>query len=369
MQALKLVAKGLLFLPVLAFMVYTSYTVDPSGSFHGQQFDRYAVELLSSGKAVGKYDNLLTHTRSINEAMVMNHPAFDTIVIGSSRSLLIDAQIARAKGSFYNMSAVGADYMDLIGTFYITLRENKLPKRVILGIDPWMLNIDSIDNKQRSNQDLYLAFLKASLGFPDVHYDMPDPAAKWKQLLEPAYFQGAVTYSKRDKTQDLRPEEVPLEELEEYGYVVKLPDGTIQYDRFFRNRTEAQINDDIDGVIAASLHGVRIEDFPTPSAALQKQLTAYVDFLQQKGIEVILYLPGYPPTVYDALEKQRQKYSGFFAVEPWVRELAVQKGITVVGSYDPKIYNLTTADFYDQLHLRKTATARIFDKAYFKTST
>lgn len=357
MSKLKFFLKGLLLVaPVLALMVYVNYMVDPSGLFHGKQFEREAVDLLLQGYPISNYDSLDSYTRSINEALIMNSAAYDTIVIGSSRCMQINAEMVHETGRFLNMGVIAGDYQDLFGTFYICVRENKLPKRVILSLDPWMLNINEVDS--RSNRDLYLEFVKGELGFQE-DYQMPDPAAKWEALIDPAYFQGALAYQKRDTSGEAKPEAV-TENLYDQSTTVKMPDGTILYDKAFREQSQAQIDSNIFAVANSPSVGFRITGYTAPSDILCAQLEAYVDYMQKRGIEVVFYLPPYPNGIYDSLVRQKETYPGVFATEDYLRALAKEKGITLYGSYDPARLGLSQTDFYDHLHLRAESTAKVF---------
>lgn len=360
MKKLKFFLKGLLLVvPVLGLMMHVNYTVDPSGLFHGGRFEREAVELLLEGYPISNYDALDSYTRSINEALIMNSDPFDTIVIGSSRCMQINAEMAGEKNRFLNMGVVAGDYQDLFGTFYICVRENKLPKRVILSMDPWMLNIKEVDS--RSNRDLYLEFIKGKLGF-EANYDLPDPAAKWEALLDPAYFQGAIDYQGRDTAGEAKPEAV-TQDLYEQTTTVKMPDGTILYDKPFRERSPAQVEESIMTVALSFAAGFRVSDYHEPSPELCRQFEAYVAFMQERGIEVIFYLPPYPNAVYDRLMDKASEYGyeGVFKTEEYLRTLAAEKGIALYGSYDPYALGLTHGDFYDHLHLRAESTPKIFD--------
>ena len=360
MSILKLIAKGLLFcIPLLAFMVYTSYHVDPAGLFHGEQFARDAVNILLEGEyAVSNYDSLEYYTRDINEALIMNSDAFDTIVIGSSRSMQIDAGMAGEHYRFFNLSAVGGDYQDLFGTFYICAREGKMPGRVILCLDPWMFNMSIVD--ARSNRDWYLAFVKGELGF-EIDYDLPDPSARWEALLDVSYFQSSVAYYRRDAGNDLIPHAVAIEDAYRQDSTIKMPDGTVVYEEAFRNKPVADVVAELEIHTQSDLFfAFRVQNYPEPDAELRRQFEAYIDYMQSRGVEVIFYLPPYAPPIYDVLYENRENYSGVFLTEEYLRELAAEKGIAVYGTYNPHELDLTVADFYDGLHLRPDATLRFF---------
>ncbi|MDL2215972.1 hypothetical protein LJB77_02830, partial [Ruminococcaceae bacterium OttesenSCG-928-N02] len=344
----------LLFLPVLAWMVYVNYTVDPTGIFHGEQFAREAVELLLQGQAVANYDALENKTRTINEALILNSERFDTIVIGSSRAMLINADVLGTTGSFLNMGVIGGDFQDLYGSFYLCVRENKVPSTVVLCIDPWTLNYNEVDF--RSIEDWYLSFTSVYLGTDHTDYTPVKTAAKWQVLLDPAYFQGAIAYQNRDQSGEMKPVAVAPEELYEQTTTVKLPDGTIIYDEEFRNQSPESV-ESIAAMVAKNYDSLcfRIDKWEGPSAFAQNEFARYIDYMIERDIRVVLVLTPYHPTVYDALEEHADVLPGPANTQAFLYELAARKGIEIYGSYNPYECEVDGTAFHDHFHMRQEA--------------
>ena len=85
----KLIAKLMLFIPLLAGMMFVSYRVDPSGLFWGAGFERMASEYMLDGVYIDGYERL--DGRALNEVYAKNVPYSPQILItGSSRSLMIN---------------------------------------------------------------------------------------------------------------------------------------------------------------------------------------------------------------------------------------------------------------------------------------
>ena len=78
----KLIAKLLLFVPLLAGMMFVSYRVDPSGLFWGAGFERIASEYMLDGIYIDGYERL--DGRALNEVYAKNVPYAPEIVVSRS---------------------------------------------------------------------------------------------------------------------------------------------------------------------------------------------------------------------------------------------------------------------------------------------
>ena len=189
--------KFCLFLPILLFMVWFNYKVDVSGLFQGELAPRQVASLLLEGSTVSGYDQM--DERQVLEVYAQNlAEAPDTLALGSSRVLQLSGDLVGG-GSFFNAGISGAGPMDIMNIWYLFEREGKLPETLILEVDPWLFNPDP-DINRNADSELFAEFLEKGLGI-DADYEEPDTVAVWKALVDPAYFQGNVTYYlKQQKT-------------------------------------------------------------------------------------------------------------------------------------------------------------------------
>ncbi len=355
---LLLLKAALLFLPVISYMVYINYTVDPAGIYHGEQFARDAVNLLLQGVPISNYDQLESHTRTINEALIMGSPRFDTVVIGSSRSMLINAEVAGFSGTFLNMGVVGGSYQDMYGSFYLCAREGKVPSTAVLCVDPWMLNYNETDT--RSIPEWYYSFIKYYLQF-DIEYAAEPATGKFEALLDPAYFQGAIAYMKRDTSDEAKPEAVQGS-IYSQSTTVKMPDGTVIYDEGFRRRTQEEIDHEV-SLLAMSLPytALRLLDYEGPSEQAKEEFEAFIAYMQACGVRVVLVLPPYHPIAYTEMAAQADVLPGLFATEEYLTAFAKTNGIELYGSYNPETPGLDNTMFYDTLHMNESGVVKLLE--------
>ena len=358
-NSFRILFKALLLLPIPLFMVWFNFTVDRSGYFQGDQFEREVADALLAGQDLSNYEKM--DERQILRLYVQNLPEDripDTIALGSSRILQMDAQISGAE-SFFNAGMIGADVRDVMSSLYLFAREGKLPRNVIVGIDPWIFSPCSEALDIRADDDLYQEFLSEALGRTS-DYEAPDQVELWKVVTDPAYFQGNVTYYFKDKSDDAHPTVVTGDEIYHQDTEVKRSDGSVLYTEEYRAWTHDQIE-----ALALEQGGtaLRLNDFPQIPDDKAQLFDAFIQYGRQQGVNFVFVLVPYHPLAYYVIQQNHaacQCYTGFFQVEPWLRDYAQQQGIPLYGSYNAQALGLVGDDFYDGLHCRGTGIAKFF---------
>ena len=104
----------------------------------------------------------------------------------------------------------------------------------------------------------------------------------------------------------------------------------------------------------------RMTDFHKIDEESMALFVALVDYLQERGVEVMLYLPPYSPMMYNYIESAEQ-YQITFQIEERIRQLAAGRHIALYGSYDPAGCGLEMTDLYDIYHVK---TEKMMDTFY-----
>lgn len=357
LSAARLLVGALLFVPLLALPVYVNYYVDCQGYFLGDSQLRTIANALFEGYAVVGYDQMNGRDREVLDVIVANmdeHTTPETIALGSSRIMQLTQQ--HVGTSFYNSATTGGDFYDLLTSFYVYDKRDKLPKNVIVGIDPWLFNADPDAQDKRSNRTLYAEFLSEKLDIPTA-YEKEDARKSWQFLYDLSYFQGNLEFLLEGAPVENALEVIPVSAVNRQTGEVKRPDGSLVYTPDFRTRTQEEI--DTDALIQTGAM-FRVEGYNAPDPARLAIFETWVDYMQREGIRVYFFLSPYPPIVYDHAVANAERYGGFFGAEEAVRAIAKRYGITVYGSYDPYTIPATGADFYDGLHPRGECVARFF---------
>jgi len=291
---LKLIGRLLLFVPVLAGMMFVSWRVDPSGLFWGAGFERLASEYMLQGVYIDGYERL--DGRALNEVYAKNVPQAPQILVnGSSRSMMIDTSFTTGEKTFYNASNVGADIYDFFNSYYIFEKENKTPEIFVMGIDAWLFNDGEENLDKRSNKEMYYEFLGEELGYENLEYEKPNPLEKYKALVDPSYFQGSVAYYFKDKSTEVQPEPVDIEKIYDQSEVIKAPDGSVIYDKKFRTRGQEHADHDAH-TAANAIPILRLGDYdvlsPTYTEQFEKlDVNAFVTSYAEKYPEQLIERP------------------------------------------------------------------------------
>lgn len=346
---------ALCLIPIFLFMMWTNYTVDRSGTFHGDQYLREVANMLLDGENIVGYEQLNERQRDIMKLVVANmETPPETIALGSSR--IMQMTTARAGTTFFNCALTGAEYYDALGTFYLFDKADKLPQNVIIGLDPWLFDTSPDSTDARSDKELYAEFLSQALGI-ETDYEKPDETTKWQALYSPSYFQGNIAYYFQSTDGVEKPKPV-TGDLYTQATEVKMVDGSLLYTQEFRNRPQEARDTD---AMYQTTSFFRMEEYTYPDAERLAIFKQFLQYMQNKGINVFIILTPYHPLVYDNAVTKAAHYSGFMATEPAVRAMAEELGVPVYGSYNPHaIDGVTSADFYDGIHCTEECIAKLF---------
>lgn len=309
-------------------------------------YERTLARALLDGEALAGYDTM-------NERLLLRllieelEVPFDTIALGSSRILQMSADIAQG-GSFFNCGVSGADYRDVMNTFYLFERAGKLPKNVIIGLDPWLLNGNEDALHHKSDADLLEEFKAVCLGYENG----------WQELYgPPADLMGSE--NDKDKDEHSPDDALPLVEgnPREQHKEAKMPDGQVMYTVDFR-----EADSEVVGyrAHAEALSFLRMSGYLAPDPELCELFHRFVQYMQFKGVNVVLVMLPYHPLVYSYANEYAEVYPGFFLTERWFTQYALDYGVALYGSYSPFVTNNAEVCFYDGLHIRGEAIASIF---------
>ncbi len=347
-----------LFIPVVVFMMYVNYTVDRSGIYQGEQYLRSIAQMLLSGKDIIGYEQLNEQQRKILKILVTQFDeAPGTIALGSSRIMQLDTKLCGLEdGQFFNCALTGADFYDVVGSFYLFDRAEKLPANLVIGVDPWLFNTGPDATDARSDKKLYAQFLTEKLGIPQ-EYEAEDPNTKWTSLYSPSYFQSNLKYVLQSEGSVKKPQAVAGDL---YGQLteVKRHDGSLVYSKELREQSQEAVDA---AALQQTMNFFLVEYYDKVDAQRLDIFKQFLSYVQSRGVNVILILTPYHPIPYDNAVEKADHYSGFVSTEPAIRRVAAALDIPVYGSYNPHaIKGVTAADFYDGIHCRGTCIGKYF---------
>jgi hypothetical protein len=331
-----------------------NYFVDPAGIFFASETLEYAMAKgLADNNAVaipGNYDERKFQKYRI-ELETHYQPA--VLVVGSSRVMQISIKTYPEK--VFNLGVSGATIEDDIALVFMSLK--KFPvKKVILGIDPWVLSGSSgqdrwltLDKEFYEAEAILLPGRQAPRTLFDKQWE------KWAQLLNLDYT--SESFKKLKQLSRLVGDQAPVETSDNDTPLQKVDkirkDGSRVYRLNYAARTQQEVDNDIDLWVHYTLEGFKY------SEANMHLLSVYIDYLLQHHYEVEIFLPPYHP---DAYAKIKVGTPEVLMVEENLRKLAKEKHINFVGSYDPNVTHCTRYEFFDGAHPREECIQKIYGK-------
>ncbi|NLW79530.1 MAG: hypothetical protein GXY32_08990 [Ruminococcaceae bacterium] len=365
------------------------------------QTERDTVRALLAGYPLEAYNQLNERLLLTLLIEALEEP-FDTIALGSSRVLQVNSDVADG-GRFYNCGVSGADYRDIMTTFYRFEKAGKLPKTVIIGLDAWLLNPDPESLPARSDGALFAELLVQRLGYDETWRppgyventeeasddtdtsaaDAPDAASDAGQeatsdgggffsLLSlarfaenlPAFFGGggdaaSDTSASLEEAPWVPGEAVPVvqgDPTRQYSEV-KQPDGQALYPVSYREADTELVEQKAQ---AQALTFLRMGGYTQPDAELCGMFHRFIQYVRACGVDVVFLLTPYHPTVYTYATEYADQYTGFFQTEPWYTWYAKHYDIPLYGSYNPCVTQNYGGDFYDGLHIKGEAIQQFF---------
>lgn len=345
-----LLLKLLMFLPIIITIPVVNFYVDPACLFRTGYISGMA-EILAEERNVeniSNYDERLLQQEYIN----LLSERKEIIVLGSSRALEINSKLVGEK-SFFNSAVSGASLEDYMAIYAIYRSKRLIPSKVILGVDPWIFNKYNGQKRWESISDYYYNMGK-ELGCDG---SKKKKRSKFMQLISLEYFQASVDAIVKARSNN----EYFATDKTSSSNTIKLWDGSLVYGVEYRNRPQNVVEEDARAFVKGSVYGMT-NYYKMDSSYIEK-FEKFVNLMKEDGVEVLIYLPPYHPSVYGFLIGS-EKHKIIVEIEEYLTNFANDEGLQVVGSYNPlnesQHYNLTSVYFHDGMHPKSEALKIIF---------
>lgn len=278
--------------------------------------------------------------RILNEQIIRRLPRCpDRVVLGSSRCMQLRREYFPGE-SFFNHAMRRGVLEDLVAVWQLYRRRGWQPKRVMIGVDAWLLD----GNYWKE----YWEVLRPVYKEIQTDWNLPpgqsgDAGAgisgvnRWKRMLAAATSWSGVYFFK-----------TRLDGLPE---LVRRSDGSVSYHASFRERPVAQVMETIQKSVSFPKHPV------SPEMVLL--LEHFVERLHVEGVEIMFVIPPYHPTFYrlagkNASGNRIEGYDEYLAalkeVERTIRGIADKISARVIGGFDPTGMNASENEFFDWMH-------------------
>ncbi len=325
----------------------TNYCVDPAQLFSDGNYEQGVADILLSGNNVANvsnYDERLLQKAYVNNLKRRN----DVIVLGSSRSMQLRSHLFPGM-SFFNHGVSGASIEDYLAIYELYEQREFVPSIVVLGLDPWILNQYSRQNRWKSLRWEYFSITHRLNINPDI-INSDNESKKLMELISLPYLKESIRKFLFYKNQG---KYFPTSNYNLADSNVILRDGSYLYNRKYRTKTPEEVKASaISYVSGNSIYS--LNNFKCLDKKALISLEKFVEYLQDNNIKVIFFLPPYHPYVYKFMSKS-EKYRIILETENYFRKLANNKGITILGSYNPNDPCCCRPDdFLDGMHPKKS---------------
>jgi len=277
----------------------------------------------------------------------------EVVVLGSSRSRLVGEHLFEGN-SFFNSSVVGGRLGDCLAIYGLYEGRGLVPSVVVLGLDPWWLEGWDAGLYWRSLKEQYVS-MAGRLNLAPSSVTIGEENNVMRDLLSLPYFvesvgnlilyRNGVPYFATDETN--------------YGGALMLRDGSSSWPEALGATSPEQVKALETLALTQGNDLVGLSHSAELDEDRKRCLEAFVDYLRSEKVELVFYLAPFHPTTYDVLMHSDYR-STLLRAETYFRDMAHDKGVTVVGSYDPQETSCAKEDFFDGYHPTVSGVDKIF---------
>lgn len=332
--------------------------VDPGNRYRLSGFEQKAGDAFAALWQDGGHAIVLKPTHNERQFVRAIIPSLDPppeiVVMGSSRIMEVgdDAFSSRT----LNLGMSGATFEDFAALAMLFDERALKPAGVVLTIDPWSFNVATNQDRWLHLADAYARF-RVRAGLP------PDGRTARAASLGGTLANNLLSYGAIAGAFEVARRPVmhaPISHVETppgpSNMFLKMRDGTIRYPPEIENRQSDEVAAIARGFARDGGYGMM--GYREPDQNAVDLLRAVVHWFDASGTKVVFVLVPYHPAPYAELATMGQ--TALVPLENYIRRLAVELDIPVVGSYDPSQANCSADDFTDALHPRRDCVRRQF---------
>ncbi len=326
-------------------IVAMNYWIDPAYIFVNKpRFYSRLATIAQSGKNIAHLRNCDDRLFQKYYIATLENPK-DVIVLGSSRMMTFDSSLFPGY-SFYNNSVTAASIEDHIAIYAMYRDKGFVPKIVVLGLDPWLLNKHSGTNGFVSLFPEYQNGLRR-MGITDDAKPTQISKAWYVQLFSPSYFKGSIQCLAANVVHRKHFKYYETSNRQE-NEMVELFDGSVSYDLRERNRSVEEVRS---RALSNASNPIGLSNFTQLDSGAKQKFEAFMETLLADGVDIVLVLPPYHPATYPLLASS-EKFRLIASAEDYYVEFANDRKIKIVGSFDPRRCQASETDFYDGEHAK-----------------
>ena len=327
---------SVIFILTYAAFGMLSVRVFQSSEIHGGEVE--LARILKNNQAI--YSSNMDERKFILSRIQLEQSRPDAIVLGSSRTMQLDAQ--SGAGSILNLSISGALLADDIVIADFAANRFK-PDTIFVAADPWLLNDQAGQNYWNTLSDEFVSRLIRDNPGVLKRPLAQDGSNSFDAVLTSL---GVSLYNYFNKQKIISDNNKP--EIRDKI----LHDGSRIYNINYQNMTPELIERSFSHAFDYSMK---------PYVFSSENLNTFQQFINKysKKFKIVLVLSPYHPAVYDRIKKEG---SVFLEAEAQFRALAKHNNVQIIGSYDPAKAECKAADFFDGMHPKSSCMVRVIQE-------
>ena len=351
----------LIVLIILLPVILVNFFYDP-GEIYFQRFVKekktaeYVQSVMSSKYGVG----LMGNHRSFKAALAKKAGDYDVIILGSSHveelSPLREPNFRlKFPGRILNLWVSGATLEDLLSFVHIIVHNSKMPRVVLIDIDPWSLKWFPL-SVNRDYLGVHLDPMLEQLGVMNIERTEPYFLRLLKNLISFEYFMQSLRKMCDSSLAKIPQNGSKIGEIalkfdydQGYDYPLNLPDGSGVY-----SKEDVRLNKTTKLYVGDGGYNLQGEHYDSDAIEI---LVNAVNLMRRKGIEVYFIMTPYHHSVFRYENKINNEY--MISVEQVLGEIGAKNKIKIFGSYDPKKYGIQEDEFYGDTHAKPSALDKI----------
>lgn len=334
----------IIILPLLILLILVNYIGD-KGSLFQENYEKEMVRIIASGQNVTKvshYNERIFH----KELICSNHSQPNLVLLGSSRTMLINSESFPGY-TLLNNSVKGAVIQDIISYYQLYKDNNKLPKKIVIGIDPWIFN----ENDPQKSWEYLSKYYNDFMGIK--HHQFSN-LSKYKQLLSFSYFQESFSrFTKVINGKKITPE--PTENKYNSWHTI-LSDGSLVYNIRQRNVSLDEAEKKIKEFKEGGIYGLKF--FHKISEKKYNDFEKLISDMLLNNIEIEFILIPFPPLVFDKIEEE---YPIVLQTLQLINDFAKNNNIKVSGTYNPHELEMDNSFFIDGMHCNELGIQKVIE--------
>jgi hypothetical protein len=341
---------SIIFLPIAIIIVVINYNVDPANVFSGDDYVQKIADIIASGnnaENILNCDERLLQKKYVQK-LVEKNP--DVVLIGSSRIMEIGHNVFPDK-KILNVGVSHADINDLIAIAGL-MNECKIkPKEVIINADPFLICKSDIGATEWVTlKDYHKEFLvqncKNIIVEKEVFEEKENNFKKYYTLFAFDYFQKSLEFIFKGNNKSVI--NVGKKSPQKNG---RYADGSIAYSYTYQHPDTL--------IVANVAKGMSKLIIPEVDNIKLSYLKCLIDYFQKNKVSVTLIMLPFHQSFYNNTNANQKNV--FNTYETFFNDLAKQKSIKIIGSFNAKKLGLNNIDFYDAYHCNGNSIKRIFE--------